>query len=564
MIQPINRTMKRSLSGNSDLFNHHILFFSSLLFGVLLINGCSMMKKEVDLIVTNAKVYTVDDRFKVCNTFAIKNGKFLEVGDEHIIEKYHCENIIDAGEKPVYPGFIDGHCHFYWYGIGLNQADLRGTKSFAEILEIVKAHHIQNPNSWIVGRGWDQNDWPVKAFPTNTQLNELFPETPVVLRRIDGHAVLVNQAAMDAAGISNPEEVKKGEAILEKGQFTGVFLENMADLFNKSVPNPSEEESNRALIKAQENCFAVGLTSVMDAGLDKDIIEIIDTLQRMGALKMRIDAMLTPNQENIDRFVKVAPYKTEKLHVHSIKLYADGALGSRGACMIDHYHDDTTTCGMIVQQEEFYDSMIKTAFRNDYQVNTHAIGDSAVRFVLKKYARMLEKHNDRRWRIEHAQIIHPDDFKLFKRFNIIPSIQSTHATSDMYWAEDRIGAERMKGAYAYKELLHQNGWLVNGTDFPIEQINPIYTFYSAVFRKDLEGYPIAGFQMENALSRKEALRSMTIWAAKGSFEEHEKGSIEAGKMADFVILDTDIMLAEETDITHTEVIATYLDGEKVF
>jgi predicted amidohydrolase YtcJ len=261
--------------------------------------------------------------------------------------------------------------------------------------------------------------------------------------------------------------------------------------------------------------------------------------------------------------VKKGPYKTDYLHIHAIKLFADGALGSRGACLLEPYSDAPDTYGMLVKDPQYYIDKFKLAYKYDYQVNTHTIGDSAARFVLENYGKILKTKNDRRWRIEHAQIIHPDDFKLFGKYNIVPSIQTTHATSDMYWAEDRIGPERMKGAYAFQDLLEENGWLVNGTDFPIENINPIHTFYSAVARKDLKGYPEGGFQMENALTRKQAMQSMTIWAAKGSFEEHDKGSIEKGKMADFVVLDRDIMKVEEDKIPEAKVLATFVAGEMV-
>lgn len=522
------------------------------------------MKKEVDLIVTNAKVYTVDNSFSLKSTFAVKDGLFEAVGDESLLDKFYAKRIIDLEGKPVYPGFIDGHCHFYWYGVNLRDADLTGTQSFREILNILEKHSQENYTPWLLGRGWDQNDWPEKGFPDRNELDERYPDKPVVLTRIDGHAVLVNKAAMQELGINKPSDVKEGEAIIEEGRLTGVFLENTAFRFINAVPELTLEEQRDALMQAQENCFAVGLTSLFDAGLDYETIKLIEGMQDKGKLKMQLDIMLTPNEKNIEKFVKKGPYKTNRLHVHSIKLFADGALGSRGACLLEPYSDDSGNYGMLVKEEDYYHDMIKMAFRNDYQVNTHTIGDSATRFILDAYAKRLNKNNDRRWRIEHAQIVHPDDFKKFGNFNIIPSIQSTHATSDMYWAEDRIGPERMKGAYAFKDLLEENGWLVNGTDFPIENINPMHTFYASVARKDLQGYPEEGFQMENALSRRETLQSITIWAAKGSFEEYDKGSIEPHKNADFVVLDRDIMKVEAEKIPHSKVLYTFVQGEEVY
>lgn len=521
------------------------------------------MKNKADLIIYNAKIYTVDEDFSVKTAVAVTDGKITDVGSDKLADKYDAEKVINLEGKALYPGFIDGHCHFYWYGVNLRHADLVETTSFEEILDVLDQHHKEHSDSWLLGRGWDQNDWPEKDFPTREILDELYPNTPVLLTRIDGHAVLANDAAMKAAGITDLSQITKGEAITENGEMTGVFLENTADKFKDAVTELALEEKQQALMDAQKNCFAVGLTSVVDAGLDYETIQIIEDLQDQGDLKMRMDIMLTPNEENIEKYMKKGPYKTDFLHIHSIKLFADGALGSRGACLLEPYSDAPDTYGMLVKEPQYYIDKFKLAYKYDYQVNTHTIGDSATRFVLENYGKILKTKNDRRWRIEHAQIVHPDDFNLFGKFNIIPSVQSTHATSDMYWAGDRIGPERTKGAYAFQELLEENAWLVNGTDFPIENINPIYTFYSAVARKDLKGYPEGGFQMENALTRKQALKSMTIWAAKGSFEEHDKGSIEKGKMADFVVLDRDIMEVEKDEIPEAQVLATFVAGEMV-
>jgi len=554
--------MKKSLLRAKTWHGKTFSAFIGIIF-IISLTGCTIMKNKADLIIHNAKIYTVDNSFSVKTAVAVINGKIVAVGDEKLLEKYESENIIDMNGKPVYPGFIDGHCHFYWYGVNLRHADLVDSQSFEEILEILERHHKEHDDNWLLGRGWDQNDWPEKKFPTREKLDELYPETPVLLTRIDGHAVLANEAAMNAAGITSLSDITKGEAIVENGKMTGVFLENTADKFKDAVPELELKEKQQALMDAQKNCFAVGLTTVVDAGLDYGTIQIIKNMQDQGDLKMRMDIMLTPNEENIEKYVKRGPYKTDYLHIHSIKLYADGALGSRGACLLEPYSDAPDTYGMLVKDPEYYIEKFKLAYKYDYQVNTHTIGDSAGRFILKNYGKILRSNNNRRWRIEHAQIIHPDDFKLFGKFNIIPSIQSTHATSDMYWAEDRIGPERIKVSYAFQDLLEENGWLVNGTDFPIENINPLYTFYSAVARKDLNGYPEEGFQRENALTREQALRSMTIWAAKGSFEEHDKGSIEPGKMADFVVLDRDIMQIESDDIPGAEVVSTFVAGEQV-
>ncbi|MCF8230634.1 MAG: amidohydrolase [Bacteroidales bacterium] len=521
--------------------------------------------EKADLIVKNARIYTVDAGFSVQSSFAVKDGRFIEVGkNEEIEQRYHAGKVIDMEGKPVYPGFIDGHCHFYHYGVNkMRYADLTGTSSFEEILNILQKHHKNNPAEWLLGRGWDQNEWPVKDFPTNRELNKQYPNTPVVLTRVDGHAVVANEEAIARAELAE-SDIPKDEAIYNDGKLTGVFLEGTADRLRDQIPAPQRAEKEEALLTAQNDCFSVGLTSVVDAGLEKPVIDVIDSLQKGGDLKMRMDVMLTPNEENIEAYVKKGHYKTTRLHIHSIKLYADGALGSRGACLLEPYEDDPDNYGLLVNKPDFYCDMFELAYNNNYQVNTHAIGDSAVRFLLNEYSQYLKPDNDRRWRIEHAQIVHPEDFDKFGKYNIIPSMQATHATSDMGWAPARIGQKRMQGAYALKELMKQNGWLVNGTDFPIEGINPVYTFYTSVVRKNLQGHPEDGFQMENALSRKNALRSITLWAAKGSFEEKEKGSIEPGKKADFVVLDRDIMKVNEERIPGTEVLQTFSGGAKVY
>jgi len=523
------------------------------------------VKEKADLIIKNATIYTVDNTFTIARTLVVANGKILAVGGDELAQKYTASQVIDANGAYVYPGFYDAHCHFLSYGLSkLQRADLVGTKSFDEVLERVAEHAAKTDDGWIEGRGWDQNDWEVKAFPDRKKLDVLFPDRPVILTRIDGHAALVNGEALRRAGITADTKVVGGEVLLVDGEPSGILIDNAIDLVSEQIPGNSPALQSAALIKAQEDCFRVGLSSVMDAGLPVSDIMIIDSLQKQGELKMRINAMLTPMDSNYIDFMKRGHYRTDRLHVNSVKLYADGALGSRGACMIEPYSDDAGNYGLIMHPEAYYREVIEHAIENDFQVNTHAIGDSGNRFILDLYAEYLQGPNDRRWRVEHAQILHPGDFEKFGAYNIIPSIQSTHCTSDMYWAIDRVGPERIKGAYAWQKLLEQNGWLPNGTDFPIENISPLRTYYAAVSRKDLEGYPEGGFQPEEGLGREEALRSITIWAAKGAFEENEKGSLEVGKLADLVILDKDIMNIPEAEIPGTKVLYTIVNGETVF
>ncbi len=524
------------------------------------------MKEKVDLILFNGIVYAADSSFSIREAFAVSDGIIRETGtSEQILEKYESPLMIDAGGKPVYPGFIDGHCHFYGFALSQHQqVNLKGTASFDEVLQLLRNYHETHPYVWILGRGWDQNDWEVKEFPDKTKLDEFFPENPVVLTRIDGHAVLANSEALRRAGITADTKIEGGQVLVKDGAPTGMLIDMAVERLQAIIPVPDQKLKEDALAGAQSACFAVGLTSVVDAGLDYETVMLIDSLHQAGKLLMRVNAMLSPTAKNMQEFVARGPFQKERLTVNSIKLYADGALGSRGAWLLEPYTDDPKNFGLQMSDEAYFREVLARAYAQDFQVNTHCIGDAANRLMLNLYAEVLQGPNDRRWRIEHAQVVHPDDFVLFSRYNVIPSIQSTHCTSDMYWAGERLGPERMAGAYAYKKLLDQNGWLVNGTDFPIEEINPLYTFYAAVSRQDRHGYPEGGFQPADALSREEALRSVTIWAAKGSFEEAKKGSLEAGKLADFVILDKDIMKVPAPEILQTHVLKTYVDGELVF
>lgn len=539
------------------------LFSISLIFMIL--TSCNRDRSSADLIVENAVIYTADSGFTVYSAMAVSKGKVLALGDtRYIRDNFKADTIINAEGKAVYPGFIDAHCHFYGYALQKQYADLRPATSFDDMLKIIEKHHRDYPSAWLTGRGWDQNKWPVKSFPDNSELNRLYPDIPVLLTRIDGHAVLVNDATIRLSGLTPDSITDKKAAHIRDGKFTGIFMESYADFFRQMVPVPAGKELTTLMKEAAGDCYGVGLTMLADAGLDANVIDFIDSLHSENELKMAVYAMISPNDENIERFLKKGIRVKPKLSIRSVKMYADGALGSRGACLLKPYSDDPGNYGIMTVTPEELGRICLMAYDRGFQVNTHAIGDSAVRTVLNVYSNYLLPGNDLRWRVEHAQIVDPGDMGKFGEFAIIPSVQSTHATSDMGWAGQRIGKTRLQNAYAYRKLLQENGWMPNGTDFPIEDISPLYTFYAAVARKDLKGNPPAGFQRENALEREEALRSITIWAAKGCFEENRRGSLEPGKNADFVILDNDIMTAPEKDIPSTKVVATYIDGVSVF
>lgn len=462
----------------------------------------------------------------------------------------------------MYPGFIDAHCHFVGYAKGLTEANLFATKSFDEVLERLREFKALNPNLEIVfGRGWDQNDWEEKSFPTNEKLNAVFPDVPAVLTRIDGHAMLVNEQALKVFNIDLDTKVEGGVVEAQNGVLTGMLADNATSLIDEEI-DWSLLKSN--LLTAEQNCFAVGLTTLDDAGLNLDMIQFLDTLQMNEELKIKLYVMASDNPKNFHHFMENGPYKSERMSVRSFKFYADGALGSRGACLLHGYSDDKDNYGLMLSAQNHFEESAEILMKNGFQMNTHAIGDSANRVLLNVYKEVLKGANDKRWRIEHAQVVSDGDMSLFEEYSVLPSVQPTHATSDMYWAEDRLGHEHITDAYAYQELLDMSGILPLGTDFPVEDIDPLKTFYAAVVRKDASGYPEGGFQMENAISRSDALKGMTLWAAYSNFEENEKGTIEVGKAADFTVLDTDLLTCSPEEILKAKVLYTVVNGEIVY
>lgn len=538
----------------------------------VMLSGCSSGKEAVDLILKNAVIYTIDEEFSVVDCMVIKEGKIIDIGSQvELLNKYIADEVLDAEGGYVYPGFYDPHCHFYHYGAGLStRADLTDTKSFDDVLQIMKAFADVRSEGWLVGRGWDNNNWEDASFPNSRELNELFPDRPVMLIRVDGHAVLANDVALKLAGIDKKSRITGGEVHVANGKLTGILIDKAADILKELAADEiakidgSEEELINGILQAQNNCFSVGLTTVADAGLDLKHVRLLKRLQEDDMLKMNVYAMLNYTQENIGNYLVKGPYRTDRMHIRSVKFYVDGALGSRGALLLQPYSDRPDSYGLLTVEPDRFIYQCTEIYDYGFQVCTHAIGDSANRFVLNVYKNILNGENDRRWRIEHAQVVHPDDLKLFTDYSIIPSINAIHATSDMSWAQDRLGPDRIRHAYANKKLLETNGWLCNGSDFPVEPINPLLGFFAAVARQDLEGYPEWGWQIENALTREDALMAMTIWAAKACFEEKQKGSLETGKRADFVILNQDIMTIPIKKVPETKVTQTWINGNRVF
>ena len=536
------------------------IFFYFSFFLIIVISSC---QKKVDLIVHNGTIYTMGDNVGKASSFVVDNGKFIAVGGDELLKTYKANKVLDLQKLPVYPGFIDSHCHFLSLGLSLQEVDLYGTRSFDEVIGRVKDFAKNKDLRAIVGRGWDQNDWKEKSFPNKTILDELFPNIPVALRRIDGHALLVNQKAFDLAGINSETKVQGGTILKENGRLTGILVDAPMKLITDILPKPTIDEKVRALKDAEKMSFENGLTTVSVAGLNKDDIYIIDSLQKSVELYIRVYAMISNTKDNFEHFLSNGPFITDKLTVRSFKVYADGALGSRGAALKSNYSDLKKHRGSFITSKDSLENLAYKLASTSFQMNTHAIGDDANKTVLEAYNKALVFSDDPRWRIEHAQIIDTSDIKLFNR-KIIPSVQPTHATSDMYWAEDRLGKQRLKGAYAYKSLLKKTGRIALGTDFPVENISTIGTFFSAVFREDKNLFPNGGYLPENKLSKLEALKGMTIWGAYANFEEKQKGSIEAGKVADFIILDRDLLDEPKKRILNARIVATILNGDIVY
>lgn len=532
---------------------------------MMLIFGMITAQKKADLIITNAKIYTVNLNFDTAEAMAVSNGKIVAVGKSaDILKNYKANNVKNLQGKSVFPGLIDAHCHFTGFATDKWKCELWGTKSWEEIVARISEYAKTAPKEWLYGRSWDQNDWAVKEFPNKEKLDQLFPNRPVYLKRIDGHAALANQKALDIAGITKDTKILGGEIEVKDGKLTGILVDNAMTLVEKHIPEIDDAMTINYFAELQKECFSYGLTSLHDCGITERTLELLEKAQAQKALKMKMFVLMEDNPAYYDRFIKKGRYTDQNITVGGFKVYSDGALGSRGACLLHDYSDKKDWKGFLLSDRKHFENLAKRLKNSNLQMATHAIGDSANRTILQIYGAVLGAKNDRRWRIEHAQILDKKDFDLFGKYSVIPSVQPTHATSDMYWAEDRLGKERLKYSYAYEDLLKQNGWLPLGTDFPVEEINPVKTFFAAVARKDAKNFPANGFQKENALTREQAMRGMTIWAAKAAFQENQIGSLETGKSADFIIVNQDLMTVPEDQILETKVLETYSNGKKVF
>lgn len=531
--------------------------FLALLLFVFIHFAC---QEKADLIIHNATIYTLENNQPRANSIVISNGIIKDIGND-LLTRYDAKNVVDAKSLPVFPGFIDAHSHFLGLGLRQNQLGLKGTKSAEEIISLAQEFQQSTNQKYIVGFGWDQNQWEEKTFPHKSLLDQYFSDIPVFLYRVDGHALWVNQKAIDIAGIDSKTTVEGGVVVTDSKGPTGVLVDNAMALVTPYIPKPTLRQKIEALQKAEEICFSYGLTTVTEAGLSKEDVFLIDSLQQNDLLQIRLYGMINNETPTLNYFLENGPLKTDRLNVRSIKIYADGALGSRGAALKAPYEDQKNNTGLFLMPIDSLEQLAYKIATTPFQLNTHAIGDAANAAVLNAYRKALVFKEDPRWRIEHAQILDTTDIALFNR-KIIPSVQPTHAESDFEWAKARLGRDRMKGAYAYKALLNSAGRIALGTDFPVEDVNPINTFYAAVYPPKDEDDTSA--ISEKALTRQEALKGMTIWAAQANFEEAEKGTLKIGKKADLVILDRDLFDVSQRRIKNARVVATFINGEIVY
>lgn len=516
------------------------------------------------VIYTAKKIYTADTAFSEVECFVTEADKIIFTGSmAEAKNKFPNATNIHFKNKFIFPGFIDAHCHFYAYAKGLKECNLIGTKSEKDVVKRLKKYSKKTKSSWLIGRGWDQNDWAEKQYPTMAMLDKAFPNKPVFLKRIDGHAAWINTAAMKAIGLDVSKKPEGGEFIFNAdGSFSGIAIDNAVDLISAKVPDIPENEKLQGMLEAQKHCLAFGLTTLDEAGLSISQMKYLESLQRSNLLHLRFYTMLTASEESFAWIAQNGIQTSPNMRISAVKFYLDGALGSRGALMKKDYCDRLGHKGLQLSSTNEFMNYSRFLYTQGYQVCVHAIGDSANKIALQLFNKLLPTGADMRWRIEHAQIVDTADFVYFKNKSIIPSIQPTHATSDAPWVLNRICEHRSSGAYAYESLRKKAGMVALGTDFPVEGVSTIHTFYSAVARKDANGNLENPFLPHQALSRKDALWGMTLWAAYSNLQEHEKGSIEVGKLADFVVLDSDLMTMEEKKIPKTKIKATYIGGIK--
>jgi hypothetical protein len=551
---------------------HHFALRAVLLVIVPAVSRAQQQPAE--LIVTNARIYTVDERRPFGEAMAIAGGRVRFVGSERgaLALKGPRTRVIDLEGRTVIPGMVDAHAHLLGLGNALRTVDLTGTKSYDGVIARVAARAREVPaGTWIIGRGWDQNDWGDTRFPTHEALSRAVPQHPVYLTRVDGHAALVNARAMTAANLGASATDPEGGRIerMANREPSGVLVDRAMGLVGRVIPPASRDEVRAAVLAAVKEANRWGLTGIHDAGVGRATIDVYEELAREGRYELRNYVMIASDDATLDHYLKRGPQSAlydGRVWIRAIKISADGALGSRGAALLEPYSDSPEHSGLITTPRERIEQVAVRALRSGFQLNVHAIGDRANRTVLDAFEAALGTvpTADHRFRVEHAQILHYSDIPRFAQLDVIPSMQASHQTSDMYWAGNRLGPTRLLGAYAWRALLQTGVIIPNGSDFPVEQVNPLISFHAAVSRQDEHNWPTGGWFAEQRMTRDEALKSMTLWPAIAAFQEGELGSLAPGKLADFVILDQDIMTVAPERILATRVIATYLGGRPVY
>ena len=531
-----------------------------------LAGGLTAAPEIAELAIVNANIHTVNPAQPRARALAIRAGKILAVGDSVAEQIGPATQVLDLHGATVIPGLIDSHVHMAGFGAMVETFDLRSVNSIAEVAALVARRAAALPaGAWVQGRAWDQTNWGGE-FPDHTALTRAAPGRPVFLTRIDGHAAWVNRKALELAGITKETPDPMGGKIVRdaQGEATGILIDRAQGLVSAKIPPPTDEQIRQRLRAAALECAKLGMTSVHDAGISAQMLRAYQQLAAEKLLPVRVYAMIGGEGPLWQEYLRKGPEVGDYLTVRSIKLVADGAMGSRGAAFWQPYSDDPGNSGLLILKQETIERVARQAAAKGFQVATHAIGDRANRVALDAYGAILGENNDKRFRIEHAQAISLPDFEKFRRFGVIASMQSTHATSDMRWAVKRMGPDRLMGAYAWRRMLNTGVKFANGSDFPVEDPNPFYGLFAAVTRQDQKGFPAGGWLPDQKLTRAEALHSFTLGGAYAAFEEKTKGSLEPGKLADFVVLDQDLMTVPELAIPKIKVRMTFLGGRTVF
>ena len=522
----------------------------------------SSCSNSVDLLVHNAKIYTVNENFDIASAFVVKNGKFVEVGGEDLINKYKPANIVDARGLPIYPGFIDSHCDLFGLGSNKFKVNINRTNSVDQAIKLLKEHQVAYGQKFLHGIGWDKDNWEPNLSSLK-KLSESFPDIPVILERIDKKVLIANNKALEIANIDEITRIDGDQIILKNEELTDVLTVNATQLLDRLRPKLSRKEEVEALIKAQEICFENGLTTIDQVGITKDKILLIDSLQKRDLIKLRIYSMILNDSLSMEYFFKIGGIKNNLLNVNSVEVKLDGFLSEQTVSLKEDYNNlNYKNSKPFINKDSLY-ALADILIKNSFQMNVRASGDSANEMVLETYNLILSDLLDPRWRIESAQLISEEDISKINS-KIIPSIQPINDIGQIKSAKSKLDAERLKNAFAYKDLLDWSGVLALGSNFTHEVINPLNTFFAAVNRRLNDEKSQEGFQMKNSLSRYEALVGMTRWAAYANFEENEKGSIESGKLADFVFLDRDIMTIDMNEVLRARVVATILNGKIVY